>query len=135
MVSWGSVDNWGSMDSVGNWSVDSMGNTMWGNRVEWDDSILTNWDWSVGSDGGLDLRKSLGVVSLDGDTMCGSKSLALAQGSDLTMSGGDGLVRGLSSNNSVVNWSMDSMDGVDWGMTHQDWTSGGSCGVSLQGSD
>merc|ERR1719373_1546055 len=56
---WGSVDSmgnwvdsvvdWGSMDSVVNWGMDSVGknwgsmsNTMWGNRVEWDNSILTN---------------------------------------------------------------------------------------------
>merc|ERR1719373_619722 len=116
MVDW-SMDsvgnNWGSMDSVGNWvdsvvdwgmdsmvdwGMDSMGknwgsmsNTVWGNRVEWDNSVLTNWDWSVGSNGGLDLRKSLGVVSLVGDTVGGSKSLALAQGSDLTVSGGNRL--------------------------------------------
>merc|ERR1719322_1104795 len=128
--------NWGSMDSVGNWvgnnwgGMDSMGknwgsvsNTVWGNRVEWDNSVLTNWDWSVGSNGGLDLGKSLGVVSLVGDTVGGSESLALAQGSDLTVSGGDRLVRGLSSNNSVVNW----------GMSNQDLGSWGGCGISQKG--
>jgi len=163
MVSWGSVDNWGSMDSMGNnwgsvdsmgnwvgnnwgmdsmvdWGMDSMGknwgsvsNTVWGNRVEWDNSVLTNWDWSVGSNGRLDLRKSLGVVSLVGDTMGGSKSLALAQGSDLTVSSGDRLVRGLSSNNSVVNWGMDGVDSVNWGMSNQDLGSWGGCGISQQG--
>merc|ERR1719443_804028 len=139
---WGSMDSVveGSMDSVGNWvdsvvdwgmdsmvdwGMDSMGKN-WGsmsNRVEWDNSVLTNWDWSVGSNGGLDLRKSLGVVSLVGDTVGGSESLALAQGSDLTVGGGDRLVRGLSSNNGSVNW----------GMSNQDLGSWGGCGISQQG--
>jgi len=133
-------NNWGSMDSMVDWGMDSMGknwgsvsNTVWGNRVEWDNSVLTNWDWSVGSNGRLDLRKSLGVVSLVGDTMGGSKSLALAQGSDLTVSSGDRLVRGLSSNNSVVNWGMDGVDSVNWGMSNQDLGSWGGCGISQQG--
>ena len=155
---WGSMDsvgnNWGSVDSVGNWvgnnwsSVDSvvdwgmdgmgknwssMSNTVWGNRVEWDNSVLTNWNWPVGSNGGLDLGESLGVVSLVGDTVGGSESLALAQGSDLTVGGGDRLVRGLSSNNSVVDWGMDSVDSVDWGMSNQDLGSWGGCGISQQG--
>merc|ERR1719373_784687 len=128
---WGSVDSVGNwVDSVVNWGMDSMGknwgsmsNTVWGNRVEWDNSVLTNWDWSVGSNGGLDLRKSLGVVSLVGHTVGGTESLALAQGSDLTVGGGDRLVRGLSSNNSVVNW----------GMSNQDLGSWGGCGISQQG--
>merc|ERR1719373_1211021 len=147
---WGSMDSmgnwvdsvvdWGSMDSMVDWGMDSMGkywgsmsNTMWGNRVEWDNSVLTNWDWSVGSNGGLDLRKSLGVVSLVGDTVGGSESLALAQGSDLTVGGGDRLVRSLSSNNSMVNWGMDGMDSVNWGMSNQDLGSWGGCGISQQG--
>merc|ERR1719227_100262 len=131
---WGSVDsvgnwvgnNWSSVDSVVDWGMDGMGknwssmsNTVWGNRVEWDNSVLTNWNWPVGSNGGLDLGESLGVVSLVGDTVGGSESLALAQGSDLTVGGGDRLVRGLSSNNSVVKGGM---------VGKKNWASWGSSG-------
>jgi len=74
--------------------------------VEWDNSGLTLGERSVGSDGWLDLSKTLGVVSLSDGGVGGTKGLALCQGSHLTMGGGDGLVGGLSTNNSVVNWSV-----------------------------
>jgi len=87
-ISWGS-NNWSSMNSMSNnWSsmnsmmsdgvdsmmshgvdsmmsdgVDSMVGDR-GNRVERDHSGLAYWDWPVGSNGGLDLRQTLGVVHL-----------------------------------------------------------------------
>jgi len=87
---WGSVDsvghNWGGVDSVGygvdgvvgnwvdgvvgNWVDGVVGNGMdgvvgdGGNGVERDHSVLAYWDWLVGSNGGLDLRQTLGVVHL-----------------------------------------------------------------------
>ena len=84
-ISWGSMDkgcvvsdgmgNNGDMMSdwvnrmVGNW-VDEGGMMSdsvvgdRGNRVERDHSGLANWDGFVGSNGGLDLRQTLGVVHL-----------------------------------------------------------------------
>jgi len=88
-ISWGSVDNRcvvsdgmgnnGDMMSdwvnrmVGNWVdkggmmsdsvVDSVVGDR-GNRVERDHSSLASWDDPVGSNGGLDLRQTLGVVHL-----------------------------------------------------------------------
>jgi len=72
---WSSVDsmvegsnNWGSVDSVvegsNNWGV--VGNSVkdGGDRVDGDDGSLADWDNLVGSDGGLDLSKTLGVVHL-----------------------------------------------------------------------
>jgi len=58
------VGNWvdSVVDSVvGNW-VDSV--VDWGNSVVRDHSSLANWDDFVGSNGGLDLRQTLGVVGL-----------------------------------------------------------------------
>ena len=96
--------SWGSMDSVvGNWvnsvvsdgvdgvmgnGVDSMVGDR-GNRVERDHSSLAYWDWPVGSNGGLDLSQTLGVVGLSHGGVGGSESLGLAESSDLTVSGGD----------------------------------------------
>jgi len=81
------VVDWG-MDSVVNWGVvDSMSHG--GDRVQGDDGGLADWDWPVGSDGGLDLSQTLGVVSLGHGGVCGSEGLALTQGSHLTVSGGD----------------------------------------------
>jgi len=90
-ISWGSVDN-GSVVSDGmngvmgngvncvmgngvnsvmsnsvnrvmsNWVNCVVGN--WGNSVVRDHSSLANWDWLVGSNGGLDLSQTLGVVGL-----------------------------------------------------------------------
>merc|ERR1712012_190390 len=119
------MDNWGSVDSVGNnWSsmngmvgndwgsMDGMVGNNWGSMGNnWgldgvDNSGLSLWEGSVGSNGWLDLSKSLGVVSLGDGGVGSSESLALAQGSDLTVGGGDRLVRGLSSDNSVVKGGM-----------------------------
>jgi len=97
VVDWGvdSVVNWG-VDSVVNWGVDSM--VDWGvvdsmshggDRVQGDDGGLADWDWPVGSNGGLDLSQTLGVVSLGHGGVCGSEGLALTQSSHLTVSGGD----------------------------------------------
>merc|ERR1719410_2590784 len=52
-----------------------------GNRVERDNSVLADWDWLVGSNGGLDLSQTLGVVSLGHGGVGGSESLGLAQSS------------------------------------------------------
>jgi len=154
MVSWGSMDNWGSVDSVGNnwssmngmvgndwgsmdgmvgnnwgsmgnnWGMDGVSNSVWGNGVEWDNSGLSLWEGSVGSNGWLDLSKSLGVVSLGDGGVGSSESLALAQGSDLTVGGGDRLVRGLSSDNSVVKGGM---------VGKKNWASWGSSGNGEEG--
>ena len=109
-ISWSSVDSvgnhWSSVDSMvegsNNWSsVDSVvdGSNHWGvvgnsvvdggDRVDGDDGSLADWDNLVGSDGGLDLSQTLGVVSLGHGGVCGSEGLALTQGSHLTVSGGD----------------------------------------------
>jgi len=91
-ISWGSVDNRcvvsdGVMSDwvdrvVGNWVNSVVGNWVdsvvdsvvsdwvdsvvsnWGNSVVRDHSSLANWDDPVGSNGGLDLRQTLGVVGL-----------------------------------------------------------------------
>ena len=96
-VSHGSVDgvshHGGGVDGVGHGSVDERGGVGSvvdrGDRVDWDDSGLADWDGFVGSDGGLDLSQTLGVVSLGHGGVCGSEGLALTQGSHLTVSGGD----------------------------------------------
>jgi len=82
-ISWGSVDN-GSVVSdgmnrvMGNWVNCVMSNWVnrvvsnwmnrvvgnWGNSVVRDHSSLANWDWSVSSNGRLDLSQTLGVVGL-----------------------------------------------------------------------
>jgi len=91
-VNWGmdSVVDWG-MDSVVKGSVDSVVDSMshGGDRVQGDDGGLADWDWPVGSNGGLDLSQTLGVVSLGHGGVCGSEGLALTQSSHLTVSGGD----------------------------------------------
>ena len=56
----------------------------------------------VGSDGGLDLRESLGVVGLGHAGVGGSEGLGLDKGPLLAVGGGDGLVAGLASDNSVA---------------------------------
>jgi len=88
-IGWGSVDgvshNWGSVDGVVDRGVDSVvdggvdsvvergvhegsvvGDSVSyrGDRVEGYNSSLASWHDPVGSNGGLDLSKSLGVVSL-----------------------------------------------------------------------
>jgi len=82
----GVVSHW--VDGVMDWSVvDSVGYGSDG--VEGHDGVLAYWDWPVGSNGGLDLSQTLGVVSLGHGGVCGSEGLALTQGSHLTVSGGD----------------------------------------------
>ena len=115
-------NNWGSMGN--NWGMDGVSNSVWGNGVEWDNSGLSLWEGSVGSNGWLDLSKSLGVVSLGDGGVGSSESLALAQGSDLTVGGGDRLVRGLSSDNSVVKGGM---------VGKKNWASWGSSGNGEEG--
>merc|ERR1712186_226432 len=56
-----------------------------GDRVERDDSGLASWNDLVGSNGGLDLRQTLGVVGLGHGGVGGSESLGLAQSSHLTV--------------------------------------------------
>jgi len=82
----GVVSHW--MDGMVDWSVvDSVGYGSDG--VEGHDGVLAYWDWPVGSNGGLDLSQTLGVVSLGHGGVCGSESLALTESSDLTVGGGD----------------------------------------------
>jgi len=114
---WGSVDsvshgvdgmvgNW--VDGmVGNWVDGMVGNGVnsvvgnavdgvvdggmvdGGNGVMRDHSSLAYWDWSVGSNGGLDLSQTLGVVGLSHGGVGSSESLGLTESSDLTVSRGD----------------------------------------------
>jgi len=72
---------------VNNWGVDGMVDG--GNGVVGNDGSLAYWDWPVGSNSGLDLSQTLGVVSLGYGGVCGSESLALTESSDLTVGGGD----------------------------------------------
>jgi len=112
VVDWGRGISWGSVDSMmsdgvdgmmsdgvdgmmshgmdgmmGNWVDGVMGDR--GDSVVRDHSGLAYWDWPVGSNGGLDLSQTLGVVSLGHGGVCGSESLALTESSDLTVGGGD----------------------------------------------
>merc|ERR1712024_225775 len=88
------------MDSVVNWGV--VDSVNWGDGVMGDNGGLGYWDWSVGSNGGLDLSQTLGVVSLGDGGVGGSEGLALAESSDLTVSRGDRLVRVLAGPDSQV---------------------------------
>ena len=110
-MSHGSVDgvshHGGAVHGVGHGSVDErsvVGDSVVdrGDRVDGDDSSLADWDGSVGSDGGLDLRESLRVVGLAHGGVSGAKSLGLDQTPLLSMCGGDSLVGGLTSSNGVV---------------------------------
>jgi len=102
----GMVGNW--VDGmVGNWVDGMVGNGVnsvvgnavdgvvdggmvdGGNGVMRDHSSLAYWDWSVGSNGGLDLSQTLGVVGLSHRGVGSSESLGLAESSDLTVSCGD----------------------------------------------
>ena len=65
-------------------------------------SGMTHSDGLVGSNGGLDLRESLGVVGLGHAGVGGSEGLGLDEGPLLAVGGGDGLVAGLASDNSVA---------------------------------
>merc|ERR550539_1747132 len=94
-----------------------------GNRVERDHSVLAYWHDPVGSNGGLDLRQTLGVVHLAHGGVGGSECLGLDQTSLLSMGGGDRLVRGLTSSNGVV----------EAGVSHQDGACGGGAGHGQEG--
>merc|ERR1719394_1175080 len=133
MISWGSMDyrgsmdsvgnNWGSVDSVGNWvdsvvdwGMDSMGN--WGM-----DSVSKNWGMDGMVDWGMDGMNSMGDSSISG---LGSESLALGGGSVLSLVWlADRLMADLTvsisidrSVGSIVHWGNGSRDwgGENWGM-------------------
>jgi len=82
------VGNWvdGSVDGVVDGGVVETGDG--GNGVMRDHSSLAYRDWSVGSNGGLDLSQTFGVVGLSHRGVGSSESLGLAESSDLTVSGG-----------------------------------------------
>merc|ERR1719216_133196 len=86
----GSMDNGGGVAGVGDWvsHVGSHGNN----------SGMSNGDGPVGSDGRLDLREALGVVSLSDRGMGGAKGLGLDKGPLLAVGSGDRLVGGLATN-------------------------------------
>jgi len=118
-ISWGSLHNHGGMvgsrgmmdsvmsdwmDSVmSDWMNGMMSNRVngvmshWvnsvmgdrGNSVVRDHSGLAYWDWLVGSNGGLDLSQTLGVVGLSHRGVGSSESLGLTESSDLTVGCGD----------------------------------------------
>merc|ERR550517_2007578 len=121
----GSMDNGGGMDGMGDgggkhrggmvdsvvgngvgsmgnyWS--SVGNSVVGNWVSHvgshgNNSGMSNGDGPVGSDGGLDLREALGVVSLSDRGMGGAEGLGLDKGPLLAVGSGDRLVGGLATN-------------------------------------
>jgi len=71
---------------MGNW-VNGVVNG--GDGVVRDDGVLADWDRSVGSNGGLDLGQTLGVVGLSHGGVGSSESLGLTESSDLTVSRGD----------------------------------------------
>jgi len=130
-----SVSNWSGVDSVSNhrsgvdsmsnhWSgVDSVSSVVQGSvdkrgvvgdsvvdggdRVEGEDSSLANWNRLVGSNGRLDLSKTLGVVHLTHRGVSGTECLGLDQTPLLSMCSGDRLVGGLTSSDGVVDkWGM-----------------------------
>merc|ERR1712061_839596 len=59
---------------------------------------MSNGDGPVGSDGRLDLREALGVVSLSDRGMGGAEGLGLDKGPLLAVGSGDRLVGGLATN-------------------------------------
>ena len=79
--------------SMGNyWS--GVGNSVVGNWVShvgshWNNSGMSNGDGPVGSDGRLDLREALGVVSLSDRGMGGAKGLGLDKGPLLAVGSGN----------------------------------------------
>jgi len=72
---------------MSHWVNSVMGD--WGNSVVRDHSGLAYWDWPVGSNGGLDLSQTLGVVGLSHGGVGSSESLGLTESSDLTVGSGD----------------------------------------------
>ena len=81
--SWGSVGNYwsGVGNGMGNW-VSHMGS-------QGSNSSMSDRDWPVGSDGRLDLREALGVVSLSDRGMGGAEGLGLDKGPLLAVGRGD----------------------------------------------
>merc|ERR1711881_619520 len=82
---------------------DSMGGNGVGSRVSHvgshgNNSGMSNGDGPVGSDGRLDLREALGVVSLSDRGMGGAEGLGLDKGPLLAVGSGDRLVGGLATN-------------------------------------
>jgi hypothetical protein len=120
----------GGVDSVVDWGVHQrsvMGNSVSyrGDGVEGSDSSLASWHDPVGSNGGLDLSKTLGVVHLGHGGVSGSESLGLDQTPLFTVCGGDRLVGGLASSDSVVD---------DWGVvSEQDRTGRGGAAQGKKG--
>merc|ERR550525_1135127 len=116
------------VDSVVGDGVDCVvGN--WSNSVVRDDGGLANWDGSVGSNGGLDLSQTLGVVGLGHGGVGGSEGLGLTEGSDLTVGGGDRLVGVLAGSHVVTHVVCEVVAGVG----HQDGAGGGGTGHSQEG--
>ena len=71
-----------------------VGNSVVGNWVShvgshWNNSGMSNGDGPVGSDGRLDLREALGVVSLSDRGMGGAKGLGLDKGPLLAVGSGN----------------------------------------------
>jgi len=112
VVDWGRGISWGSMDGMMSHGMDGMMSngmdgvmshgmdSMMGDRVDGvvgdrgnsvvrDHSGLAYWDWLVGSNGGLDLSQTLGVVGLSHRGVGSSESLGLTESSDLTVGCGD----------------------------------------------
>ena len=93
------------MDSMGNW-VDTMHNGMVANdrgRMDsvgchWNNGSMANRNHMVGTNRGLDLDETLGVVCLADRGVGGTKSLRLNQASLLTVGSGHCLVGGLPTN-------------------------------------
>jgi hypothetical protein len=97
-----SVGKRGGVEGRGN-TVDSMGQRGGVDAMSnGHNSGMSDRDGPVGSDGGLDLRESLGVVGLGHAGVGGSEGLGLDEGPLLAVGGGDGLVAGLASDNSVA---------------------------------
>jgi len=95
----------GSVDGMGNRVSHSVGN---GNH-----SSMSHRHGPVGSDGGLDLGETLGVVSLGDGGVGGSEGLGLHEGPLLSVGRGDGLVGRLSTDSvghTVVGKTMSSYE-------------------------
>jgi len=98
-----------------------------GNSVVRDHSGVAYWDWPVGSNGGLDLSQTLGVVGLSHGGVGCSESLGLAECSDLTVGSGDRLVRVLAGSHVVSDVVRDSV------VSQQDGAGGGGAGHGQEG--
>jgi len=98
-----------------------------GDRVVRDDGGLSYGDWPVGSNGGLDLSQTLGVVGLSHGGVGCSESLGLAECSDLTVGSGDRLVRVLAGSHVVSDVVRDSV------VSQQDGAGGGGAGHGQEG--